>query len=118
MFRRSDGGNSIAEFPSFRGEILARGKKSLRDCAVRNAHRVAAASALFAKAHHVQSLANVQGARLAVRANAVIVEHAVGDVRVLLDLTQHNAGTNGVRGSRGDEYSVARPHRDALQAIL
>src|SRR5437879_7475333 len=98
--------------------MLACDEKSFRDCSVRDADRVAPPSTLFAKPHHVQSMAHMQGTRLAVRANAVVVEDAIRDVRVLLDFTQHDSRTNRMRGSRGYEYGVARPHGDTLQAIL
>src|SRR6266404_8007245 len=118
MFRRSDGGDSFAKIPSLCGKVLARGKKSFRDGAVRNADRIAAPPTLFAKAHHVQRLANMQGARLAIRSNAIVVEHAVRNVRVLLDFAKHDARAYGVRGSSGNEYSVASLHRDTFKAIL
>ena len=98
--------------------MLARDEKSFRDGSVRDADRVAPPSTLFAKPHHIQSLANVQGARLAVRANAVVVEDAIRDVRVLLDFTQHDSGANRMRGSRGHKNGVARTHGDTLEAIL
>src|SRR5258706_3522574 len=98
--------------------MLARDEKSFRDCSVRDADRVAPPSTLFAKPHYIQSLANVQGARLAVRANSVVVEDAICDVRVLLDFTQHDSGENRMRGSRGHKNGVARPHGDTLEAIL
>src|SRR6202043_4214949 len=102
MFRRSDGGDSFAKIPAFHGKVLASGEKSFRDGSVRNADRIAAPSALLAKAHYVQSLANMQGARLAVRSNAIVVEHAIRDVRVLLDFAKHNARAYGVRGTCGN----------------
>src|SRR5882762_10674712 len=100
--------------------MLARDEKSFRDCSMRDAHRVAPPSTLFAKPHHIQSLANMKGARLAVRANAVVVEDAIGDVRMLLDFTQHDSGENRMRGSRGNKNGVARSeeHTSELQSHL
>src|SRR6267142_1756508 len=98
--------------------MLARDEKSFRDGSVRDADRVTPPSTLFAKPHHVQCMAHMQGARLAVRANAVVVEDAIRDVRVLLDFTQHDAGANRMRGSGGNKNGVARPHGDTLEAIL
>jgi hypothetical protein len=60
----------------------------------------------------------MERARLPVRPDAVVVEHAVGDVRVFLDFTQDYAGTNGVSGSGGDKYGVTRADRYALKTIL
>src|SRR6266576_4129154 len=97
--------------------MLACDEKSFRDCSVRDADRVAPPSTLFAKPHYIQSLANMQGARLAVRANAVVVEDAIRDVRVLLDFTQHDSGANRMRGPRGNKNGVARPHGDTLEEI-
>ncbi len=85
---------------------------------MRNANRIAAPPTLFAKAHHVQRLTNMQWARLAIRSNAIVVEHAVGNVRVLLDLAKHDAGAYGVRGPGGNEYRVASLHGDTFKAIL
>src|SRR5467141_2527483 len=118
MFWGCYGSDSLAEFPSLGGKMLARDEKSFRDCSVRDADRVTPASALFAKPHHVQSLAHMQGAWLAVRTNAVVVEDSICDVRVLLDFTQHDSGENRMRGSRGNKNGVARPHGDTLEAIL
>src|SRR6266850_8419092 len=98
--------------------MLACDEKSFRDGSVRDADRVTPPSTLFAKPDHVQSMANMQGARLAVRANAVVVEDAVRDVRVLLDFAQHDSGANRMRGSRGNKNGVARSHGDTLEAIL
>ena len=118
MFRRSHGGDSLAKFPAFRGEVAAGGEKSFRDRAVRNADRIAAAAALFAEAHHVERLADMQRARLAVRPHAVVIEDAVRDVRVLLDFAQHHAGTDRVRGSCRNENGVACAHGHARKAIF
>src|SRR6266566_24385 len=118
MFWGCYGSDSLAEFPSLGSKMLARREKSFRDCSVRDADRVAPASALFAKPHHVQSLANMQGAGLAVRTDAIVIEDVIRDVRVLLDFTQHDSRVNRMRGSRGNKNGVARPHGDTLEAIL
>src|SRR5258708_31174246 len=115
MFRRSDRRDSLSKIPSFRGKILAPGKKRFRDGAVRNADRIAAPPTLFAKAHHVQRLTNMQWARLAIRSNAIVVEHPIGNVRAVLDLAKHDAGADGARGSSGNEYSASRLNPNTLK---
>ena len=40
----------------------------------------------------------------------VVIEDAVGDVGMLLDFAEKHAGTDGVRGSRGDEEGISGLH--------
>jgi hypothetical protein len=73
---------------------------------------------LFSEAHHLERLTYVKRSRLAVGADAVVIENAIGNVRVLLNLAQHNAGADGVRRTGRNEHGVARAHSDAFEAIF
>src|SRR5712672_679747 len=64
-----------------------------------------------------ERLRDVQFARLAVESNAIPVEYAVGRVRVLLDLKNHQAVADGMNAAAGQEQRVARAHRDAMKTI-
>src|ERR1700686_947499 len=115
MLRRSDGGDSFAEFPALGREVPARRIKSFRAPARGDAPRIPKPAALFAELHHVQRLPDMQRARLAVGSHAVVIEDAIRNVRVLLNFAQHDAGTNRVRGPGWHENGVARMDRHAFK---
>ncbi len=66
---------------------------------------------------HGERLLNVQGARSAVGAEAVIIIHAVGQVRALLHLGHHDAGADGVQRAGRDEEHIPRLHRHGVQHL-
>ena len=59
----------------------------------------------------------MQLARFAVQSKPVPVENAVGRVRVLLDLKNHNAGADGMNAAARKEHHIPRLHRHAMKAI-
>ncbi len=60
----------------------------------------------------------MQRARLAVRPDAVVIEDAIGNVGMLLDFAQGDAGTNRVRRPGRHENGVTRMNRHACKTIL
>ena len=54
----------------------------------------------------------------AVRVAAVVIEHAISEIRILLNFAEHHARADGVRGAGRNEDGVARAQRNVLQAIF
>ena len=60
----------------------------------------------------------MQVARLALRVAAIVIEDAIGDVRVLLDFAEDEAAADCVRGAGGNEDGITGAHRNVFEAVL
>ena len=73
---------------------------------------------LRTEAHHLQGFFDVQIARAALRVAAVVIEDAIGKIRIFLNFAEHQSGPNGVRGAGRNENSFSPAQRNALQATF
>src|SRR5580700_6686328 len=118
MFRRGGGGGTFGESPFFRGEKAAGDKKRFGDTAAHDPCRLDFSSVLFAETDHPQCFFDVQFARAALCIAAVVIEYAIGKVRVFLNFAEHEASANRMRGACRNKNSFSGAQRNVLQAIL
>ncbi len=121
MLWRGDCFCPLREFPAVHYEIAARRTECLSQTTARDwflAAGPAGWSATLVEPNDLERLADVQVPRFAVHASAVVIEHAIGNVRMLLNFAEHHARPDRVRRSRWHIYGVSRMHVYAAQTIL
>src|SRR5687767_3782839 len=64
-----------------------------------------------------ERLLDVQLTRLTVESDAIPIVDAERRVRILLNLEDHQAGTNGVDAAARQEHRISRLHRDSMKTV-
>lgn len=95
------------QVPSLAGEVAAGCQENSLVPTTGKGQRRDLGAWRISKIHDVKGFLEVQFARFAVGVETPVVEHAVGEVGVLLNLAEDHPGTDGVRSARGKEERVA-----------